>query len=324
MSDITNFDYGISSFGVPVFGGAGFPSNAPGKHFWVDSVNGDDSNNGKTYKRAKKSISAGYALMTTNHHDVLHVVGGATAYTNTAVLTFDKDYCHVIAHTSPIFTGGRARITNTVTSATAGEFVISGTGCTFAGLHFQWGDSATATSVVGVALSGNGGNAFLNCSFDGPVNATVAGGTAIRNLTITSSQDNYFGNCSFGGRTILSNSAAGALVSFNGTNNSNNVFENCIFNMYNSTTTSAAVSWVDGAVPTSGWTLFRKCTFMNHTAVAVADVIRNTTTAAGMILLDYCAVCGLGTTVWATNLLTNIFTIGPAGNEAGGIAIVQT
>jgi hypothetical protein len=321
---LTNFDHGITSFGMPVYGTSGFPFNSPGKHFWVDSVNGNDANNGKTYARAKKSISAGYALMTTNQHDVLHVVGGATAYTNTAVLTFDKDYCHVVAHTAPIYTGGRARITNTVTTATAGEFVISGTGCVFTGLHFQFGGSATATSLVGVALSGNGRNAFVNCAFEGPIDAGIGAAASQRMLTITSSQDNLFFGCSLGQRAILNTAATGAIVSFNGSNNTDNVFENCMFHMYNSNTASAAINFISGAMPASGCTVIRRSTFMNHTAVAIADVIRNTSAAAGMVILDQSTLCGLGTTVWATNLKTNIFTTGAASANNGGIAIVVT
>ena len=323
----TNFPNGLTSNGVPILGSGDFPNDSPGSHFYVDSANGSDSNDGTSWLTAKQTIwgtTGGYSLLTANKNDVLHLLGSATAYSSAAVGTWAKDYTHMVGHTAPILTGGRVRLTNTVATATAGEWTISGTGCVFKNIHWQWGDSATATSVVGVAISGNGRNSFINCQFEGPIDATVAGGTAIRVVTITSSQDNWFFNCEFGARTILSNSAAGALVSFNGSNNTGNGFVGCLFSMYNSTTTSAAINFISGAVPTSGFTLFRGCTFMNHTAVAVADVIRNTSVANGMVLLDQSSLCGLGTTVWATNLLTNIFTIGPAGNKAGGIAVVQT
>jgi hypothetical protein len=319
---ITRFPHGIMAF--PIIGAGGFPNDSPGNHFFVDSVNGNDAQNGLTWADAKKTVSAGYALMASNNNDVLHLMGGASAYTNTAVLTFDKDYAHVIAHTAPIYSGGRARLTNTVTTATAGEYIISGTGCVFSGLHFQFGDSATATSLVGVAISGNGRNAFINCNFEGPFDAGIGAAVGQRMLTITSSQDNTFYKCSFGQRTILNTAATGALVSFNGTNNTDNVFEECMFHMYNSNTASAAINFVSGAVPTSGCTIIRRSTFMNHTAAAIADVIRNTSAAAGMVILDQSTVCGLGTTVWATNLKTNIFTTGAASANNGGVAIVVT
>lgn len=319
---MTNYENGIASYGVPLFGSGAYPRTG-GKHFWVDSVNGSDSNTGKTPAKAKQTIAAGYALMTANKHDVLHVVGGATAYTNTSVLTFDKNYSHVIAETAPGYNGGRARITNTVTTATAGEFVISAVGSVFAGLHFQFGASATATSLVGVAISG-GRNAFLGCDFEGPIDATIGAAASQRMVTLTSIEDCYFGRCGFGQRTILNTSATGAIVAFNGTNNSGHTFEECVFHLYNSNTASGSIHIANGAIPASGWLLFRRSTFFNHTAAAIADQVRNTSAAAGLIMLDDCKLVSLGTAVWATNLKTNIFTTAAASVNSGGIAIAVT
>ena len=311
----TNIDQGLTVDGVPVGGAGGFPFDAPGSHFFADSVSGNDDNPGTSWTLAKKTIKAGYALCTTNKNDVLHLIGRATEYAQAAVLTFDKDYTHIVGHTSPIPNGGRVRLTNTVTTATAGEYVISGTGCTFVNIHFQYGDSATVTSLVGVALSGSGRNAFINCEFEGPfydVNANQ------RMLTITSSQDNYFRGCSFGQRTILNTQATAAVVSFNGANNTGNTFEDCTFHLYNSSTASGIINYISGAMPTSGYTKFKRSTFLNHTSVAVADIIRNTSAADGMVILDNCSIIGLGTTVWATNLKTNIFVTVAVGAATGG------
>jgi len=273
--------------GVPIFGASGFPYNSPGRHFWVDYVHGSDSNPGTSYELAKKTLSAGYALCTANLNDVVHVMGGASAYAESAVLTFDKNYTHVVSHVAPGYTGGRVRITNSVTTATAGEFVISATGSVFCGLHFQWGASATATSLVGVALSGNGRNAFIGCNFEGPIDATIGAAASQRLMTITSSSDNYFYRCGFGQRTILNTSATGAVVSFNGTNNVDNVFEECIFHLYNSNTASAFINFVSGAVPASGSNVARRCTFINHTTANIADAIRNTSAAARTSMISF-------------------------------------
>jgi hypothetical protein len=320
---ITRFPNGISSFGVPVFGSGGFPMTSVGSHFWVDSVNGSDSNDGTSPTRAKKKFSVGYALMTTNKHDVLHVIGGATEYAETAVVTMDKDYCHVVAHTTPGYTGGRARLTNTVTTATAGEYVISGTGCTFQGLHIQWGDSATDTSVIGCSITG-GRNTFINCQFEGPFQAAMGAAAAIRMISITSAQDLTFIGCDFGQRTIINTSSTGAIISFDGTNNNMHVFENCIFHSYQSNTGAGFIHLTLGALPTSGSLLFRKCTFINHHAASMADVFRNDTTASGLIVLDDCVLAGLGTLIWATNRKTNIFTTRAASVGSGGYAVVCT
>lgn len=316
----SNFSKGLTVYGQPIV-----PFDFPGKHFFVDSVNGLDSNSGKDWSHAKKSVygtTGGYSLLTTGNNDVLHVLGNATAYTNTAVGTWAKDYCHMVGHTAPIWTGGRVRFTNTITTATAGEFVISGTGCIFQNIHWQWGASATATSVVGVAISGNGRNAFINCHFEGPTNATVAGGTAIRALTITSSSDNLFQDCSFGCDTILSASAAGAVVSFNGSNNNRNAFKNCFFTAYNSTTTSATINYVDGAMATPNWTLFDQCIFHSGSGAVVADTIRYTTSSVGATILRNCALTGTGIAVWATGAWKAVIeVIQPLGAATGGLGV---
>jgi len=321
-----NFGSGGPYFnGSPMWGGGGFPYSSGGKHYYVDSVNGSDSNSGTSWRKAKASIfgtAGGEQLLTANQHDVLHVIGGATAYAETSVGTWDKDYTHMIAETAPIMSGGRARLTNSVTTATAGEFVISATGCVFSGIHWQFGGSATSTSLVGVALSGNGRNAFINCHFEGPIDADIGAAVGQRMLTITSSQDNWFYNCKFGQRTILSTSATGAIVSFNGTNCTDNGFVNCIFTMYNSNTASAAINYVNNAQPDSGGTYLKGCAFHNHVNASVADVIRFTTGEHGFVHLDYCTLAGLGTLVWVTNLKSTTWITGPAGNAAGGVGVV--
>ena len=318
MRGLTNLQIAAQN----VIGGSMFPFDSPGSHFYVDPVYGSDDNSGESFLSPFKTIKKAYDQCTTLKNDVVHLMGSATAYAQAAVLTFDKDYTHIVAHTAPIRNGGRARITNTVATATAGEFVISGTGCVFVNLHFQFGASATATSLVGLALSGNGRNAFINCEFEGPLDAGIGAAASQRMLTITSSQDNYFLNCSFGQRTIINTSATGAIVSFNGSNNDGNVFERCNFHLYNSNTASAIINYVDGAMAASGYTQFIESAFMNHHTAAIADIIRNTTNAAGMVLLQNCPLSALtATPVWATNLKTNIFISNAAGAATGGRSV---
>ena len=318
---LTHFPHGISSLGIPLYGNANFPYDSPGNHYFVDVTDGLDSNDGETWATAKANIATGYALCTTNHNDVVHVLGSASAYAQTAVLTLDKDYTHIVGHTAGIIGGGRVRITNTVTTATTGEFVHSGTGCVFDNLHFQWGGSATAASLVGLAISGNGRNLYRGCHFEGPIQAAMGAAVSQRMVTLTSTEDNTFVGCTFGQRTILSTSATGAVVSFNGINCTGNAFIDSTFLLYNSNTASAGVNFVENAMADSGWTLFDNTKFLNCHTAAVADTIRFTTSAHGLVALHNCAIIGGGSTVWATNLSTTIFTSSAVGNAAGGVAI---
>ena len=322
---LTNFPNGMTSFGVPIQGNSGFPYTSGGDHFYTDSVNGSDSADGKTWATAKASIwgtYGGYSLLTADKHDVLHVIGGATAYIETGICTWAKDYTHCVAETNPIMSGGRARITNTGVAATTGEWVFSCTGCHFSGLHFQWGDSGVNTSVIGVSITDDR-NSFVNCNFEGPINATVGGGVAIRTVSLDSVQDNWFYGCKFGQRTVLSTSAAGALVEFKGTNCTDNGFVNCIFTMYNSNTAAAALSFVSAAMPDSGVTTLAHCAFQNHHTASTADVIR-AAGVHGLVHMHYCTLVGNGTSIWSTSNDANIYTTGATGNTAGGVGVTTT
>ena len=320
----TNFPNGLTSMGAPVSGG-GFPYNSGGKHWFTDSVNGSDSNTGKSWDKAKASIfgsSGGYQLLRENKHDVLHVIGGATAYASTAVGAFDKDYAHVVCETGPLFTGGRARLTNTVTTATTGEFTFTGVGSVYDGLHIQHGDSATALSAIGTHLSGDGRNAFLNCHFEGPVNATVAGGTALKTFKMTSTQDNLFYNCAFGARTILSGSAAGAVIEVAGTNNNANVFKRCLLIGYYSATSASFLSFVNNAMPDSGFTMLDECVLLNCNATAIASPIKFATGGHGTVVVKDSSLAGAGLTVWAaTTGVANIDICTPVSHKTGGLGI---
>jgi hypothetical protein len=229
----------------------------------------------------------------------------------------------MVAETNPIMSGGRARLTNTVATATAGEFVISATGCHFSGLHFQWGGSATDTSLVGLSITGDR-NSYANCNFEGPIDAGMGAATGQRMVVLTGVQDNWFYGCKFGQRTILSTDATGALVEFAGSNNTDNGFIDCLFTMYNSNVGAAAISLVNNAMPDSGVLTFKHCGFQNHHAAATTDVIRTATGAHGLVDLQYCTLAGIGTTIWTTSNDENTFTTGPAGNNAGGVGVATT
>ena len=297
-----------------------------GRHFFVDSVRGSDSWPGTSWAQAKKTIwgtTGGYSCLTTGMNDVLHLAGNATAYSCAAVAPWAKDFTHMIGHTAPIRTGGRVRLTNTVTTATAGEWTISGTGCIFQNIHWQWGASATATSVIGVALSGNGRNSFINCQFEGPTNATVAVGTAIAPVMLTATADNLFHGCAFGGDTAISNSAAGTVILFAGANNNRNVFRDCIITHYNSTTTSSSVLMGANAMSTACWTLFDNCIFQHSAGVAVASTLQMVT-GEGALIIKACALTGKGIAVWTATgdaSKTQIEIINPLGAATGGLGV---
>ena len=69
---LTNFPNGITSFGIPVFGGSIPPFT--GQYLFVDYVNGSDGNDGSP-GTPMKTLAAAYAKTTSGKNDVIFLVG---------------------------------------------------------------------------------------------------------------------------------------------------------------------------------------------------------------------------------------------------------
>ena len=312
-----NFSVGVLD--VNYIRGGGFDPFT--KRWFVDPVNGSDGNEGKSISNAKKTFAAGYAKCTENKNEALYIVGGASALAQTAILSLSKDYTHIIGLAAPIATGGRVRFTNSITTATTGEFVSDTVGSIYANLHFQYGElSATAGDIVGFGLNGER-NYFENCHFQGPIDATIGAAAGQTMLKITGVQDNKFKKCSFGQRTILNTSSTGSVIWFAGSNVSNNEFEECEILSYNNNTGASFVKFSNNAMPDSGYTLFRRCNFLTTVSNNMADAILFLTAGHGSVFLDYCTLMGAGLTKWTTNFAANVFVTGPASSATGGMAV---
>src|SRR5260370_1350706 len=140
---LTNFPNGLTSFGIPVLGGASIPFT--GKYFFVDAVNGSDGNTGRSPSKALATVYKAHSLMTSGNNDVCYLIGsGSTAGTQrlslanaqsvdstatTGTLNWTKNAAHLIGITAPSRVAQRARFappTGTYTQATfgSGNFVV--------------------------------------------------------------------------------------------------------------------------------------------------------------------------------------------------------
>jgi pectin methylesterase-like acyl-CoA thioesterase len=72
---LTNFPNGISSFGVPMVGGGGFPK-AVGKYFFVDVATGANGNSGEDAQFPLATITAALAKVVAGRGDVIYVAPG--------------------------------------------------------------------------------------------------------------------------------------------------------------------------------------------------------------------------------------------------------
>ena len=75
---ITNYPFGVSSFGFPVTPN-GMPFHSQTKYFFVDAVNGLDSYDGRSPEKALRTLARAHALMTDGKGDVAIVMPGSYA-----------------------------------------------------------------------------------------------------------------------------------------------------------------------------------------------------------------------------------------------------
>lgn len=162
---LTNFPYGVSSFGVPL-AGSGMPplGGKNSRYIFVDATYGADGNDGLSWDTAVKTVAQAYSMATTNNDDVI-VLSTNAVHTLSAMLSVSKNRVHFVGDPYGRMYGQRARLYMGVTTATTDVFMVKNTGVgnTFTGIKF-WSDNTLTQCVAAV---GEGGEyaVYRNCEF---------------------------------------------------------------------------------------------------------------------------------------------------------------
>lgn len=272
-----------------------------GDKYFLDPVNGDDTNDGLAPWNAFATMAVAYAALTDNANDILFIIGGATANTLTATLTWAKNYAHCVGLCSSVKEGNRVVID---ASANFTPIVnITGTGCQFANLRFIH-DQDAAGNLVNVSVAGSS-NSFYNCEFEGPGHATIAG-VAYREVSIAASAvHSTFVSCTFGLATSLAAVATGVEVEILG-ECFGTYFISCTFIGYSSHIGKVQVKADVNFGAEGNIVIFDDCNFLNmDNNVTQTQLINPPTT--GNVLFKNCTAARIG--AWATTL-TNVLVAG--------------
>lgn len=320
MTSITNFPGGVSSFGLPVIGGLIPPG---GNVYFIDPTNGSDGNNGTSPDDAFASLAVAYAALTANQNDVLFFIGGATAATPTAAVTWAKSYTHLIGLSSNLpGMGQRCRIVNHADNDLTVLFTVSANGCIFRNLQFFDGKDSAADG-ANVLVSGSR-NSFDNVFFAG-MGSTVASSPATRagsySLSVSGSE-NCFTNCTIGLDTVIRTAANSELI----VSGVRNRFVHCDIRSYSETAGKFLVK-IDNSGGDIRDTIFDDCLFFNYTsnwATGITDAFDMPAGGAThyVILRGNCQIVGVGTG-WA-DTVTRIYGAGPVPNAGYGISVAPT
>ena len=158
----------------------GVPVPFTGNTYWVDPVNGSDSNRGTSPHRAFSTLYAAHNACLSGNNDVVYLIGNGassgsarlslanaqvtTPAATTGTLTWSKSATHLIGIAAPTSISQRARIappSSTYTQSTFGSgnfIVVSGQGCYFS--NFDVFNGFTTGGVNQIAWTDSGGR---NC-----------------------------------------------------------------------------------------------------------------------------------------------------------------
>lgn len=244
---------GLKIFPQDIAGMIGLPY--VGDVYYVDPNSGADTNGGRRFDDAFSTVAKAEDTASANQNDVILVAPTATTgrTTETAVITWDKDYLHLIGVAAPVVQNIRAGMNAPALAAGTSFLDISADGCIFA--NQTWAAFNDVDELVEVTGSRN---RFHNIHFGGLGNATAADTAAGSSLHITGGQENLFTDCTFGFDTVT-RGAANFNIEFESAA-SRNVFENCRSIMHADADTPFHVK-LEGTNAIDRWVEFKNCSF---------------------------------------------------------------
>lgn len=227
-----------------------------GNVIYVDPNSGSDANNsGNSQDDALATVRTAEDLTVAGQNDVVLVTPTATSgrTTETDVITWDKDYTHLIGVAAPVHINTRAGMSMAAGDAGESQLDISADGCIFANLTLAaFNDTDELVEVTGSR------NRFDNVHFAGLGNAMAADTAAGSCLHITGGQENLFTNCTLGLDTVTRGAANFTLELESAA--SRNKFVSCRFQMHADATSPFHVK-LEGANAIDRWVEFENCLF---------------------------------------------------------------
>ena len=189
---MTNYPNGLSSQGVPLFGGV---QDISGKTYFVDGNSGNDGNDGSTWAKAMKTCAVAFAA---SHADIADGAQKHWARRNTVYIAGDTFTENLVAFPQKTDVIGVGSDDGFSMACIEGNHapVNASLGTRFYNVRFL-----TKTAVVIVTLaSTSSGTQFINCLFD----ATGSAATATRGILATASPYLKVIGCQFQGAFVTS------------------------------------------------------------------------------------------------------------------------
>lgn len=331
---ITRFPHGISSFGVPIYGGGGFGSPLGIGCGDVKYVVAAKASTDLYYEKLRKNgiedgeifttVAAAEDDCTAAQNDVVAVLPGA--HLESAELDWDKDSTHLIG-LGGINTNGDWSEPNVVIyttgTAVANTIHVTGKNCQFMNFTVSnYGNNAVCLTPFKLDAYGC---YFANVTFQGNMTTNQNTTVAANSLDLAGgAMYPIFDNCTIGQDVWGGRSGANSgQLRFTGTVQPNGIwFRGCRIVSISNTATCAAV-----ALPANGAVgrglLFQDCVFQNlHTShTDLTHVFYDNDDAGQTIMLKNCAA--MGYSQWQSKD-RRIFADMPITGTGGGLCLEPT
>lgn len=291
--------------------------------WYVDPVNGSNSNSGTRMDDALKSVVRALALCTADQDDLVVMLNKETL---TANLDWNKKKTHLmgVSAIGGLVGGGGLQSS---AAAVTDLFTLSANECIIKNLFFDnYGTNAAcvgAFKVTGIM------NHMIRCAMYLGNNSNAALGVATAYDCMVTGAYNRFTDCMIGSGYSLTTVAARGALRIDG-QPGDLVFEDCIIRMHSSDTGAGCVRFdmtEDVCFP-----IFRDCIFQGECygtpagAAAILDAMivgSVSGTPQGVALLKDCVAVGV-TDMADENLKAYVYTNQPTSGGAGGVAVVVT
>lgn len=289
MGSITNYPFGMSSFGVPIYATGLLPFT--GNYFWVNETTGSDANAGTSPSAAFATLTAALAAAKDGNNDVIFLTG--TVHT-TATTTWSKNQTHLIGLSAPNGITPRSRISQTGSTPFSPLVNVTGQGCIFMNIGTFHGFASATTQICWADAGGR--NYYQGCAILGMGNATAAAQTGSRNLTVGSggNGESLFVGCTIGLDTVQRTAANYSVEFLGGT--PRNQFKDCLFtaDIGSGGTGAGFINAATGSIDRT--TIFKNCEFLNTVdsgGSTETQTMNVSSSAGGMIVLDNCTIFGV-------------------------------
>lgn len=320
---LTNFPYGVSSFGVPSIGN--IPAQS-GNYFFVDATNGVDGNDGQSWGSAVKTIAQAYSLCVSGHNDTI-VLSANASHSLTAMLDMSKSRVHIIGTGAMgAFKGQRSKISMGVTTATTDVYAVkvTGTGCSLSNVKVI--SNNTLSQNVAALYAGGEACTYNNISVENLVSLDQTGDYDV----IFASDSSTYNNCMFGTTTVQKSVARHTCLM--GVDASSpvkdNMFNDCTF-ANNSTSTSSVNIKAGTADCINFSSIFRGTVFDNVVnagagSVAPTVVVATNVSVTGKLMFDANTFIGVGSKLAASTLNVGVWINAPSTPTANtsGVAVL--